>query len=428
MIEFLPFTSQLLWLIALLIVLLMASALISGSETAFFSLSPTQLHNLQDEESTQSKAALNLLENQDTLLSTILIINNLVNIGAIIVANSIIEQTLNFGDSTALEFLVKIIIVTFVLLLFGEIMPKILAAYNSYPFAKMMALPMKFLRTVFRPISFLLINSSSFITNSLAHHQSNVSMDELQEAIEITQTETPEDKKMLKGIVRFVNIEVDEIMKPRIDVVTLDIEQGFDSVRATVIESGYSRIPVWQESFDHVKGVLYVKDLLPYIQEPDSFDWQKLLREPYYVPEHKKINDLLEDFQTKKIHLAIVVDEYGGTLGVVSLEDILEEIVGEITDESDKIEKFYTQIDPCTYIFDGKTHLGDFERILHLSDHLLEPLKGDADTLAGLMLEIKGDFFKVNQAVTFDRYTLRAQEIDNYRITKIRVTIADDRA
>lgn len=410
-------------MLLLLVVLLFISALVSGSETAFFALSPTQINNLRSEATKQSETVLKLLDNQDRLLSTILIVNNLINIGAILVANSIIDMLIHFNGMLLVEFIVKIVIVTFLLLLFGEIMPKIFAAYNSYAFARRMSLPLQFCQTIFKPVSFLLIKSSSLITGMLSGGGHNVSMDELQDAIEITKTETPEDKKMLSGIVRFVGTEVDEIMKPRIDVVALDVDDDFDTVRKKVIESGFSRIPVYEESFDHIKGILFVKDLLPYLAENADFDWRKLLRKPYFVPEHKKINDLLEDFQTKKVHLAIVVDEYGGTLGVVTLEDILEEIVGEISDESDVVQTAYQKIDDHNYIFDGKTHIGDFERVLNLNDDYFDKVKGDADTLAGLMLELKGEFFKVNDTVEFENLKFTAQEIDHYRITKIHISI-----
>lgn len=413
-------------MILLLVVLLMASALISGSETAFFSLSPTQTSDLKSENSHQNEIVLKLLSNQDTLLSTLLIANNLVNIGAIIVANSLISSSVNFHDAPILEFSIKAVVVTFLLLLFGEIMPKIFAASNNYKFAQKMALPINTIKSVLSPISFLLIKSGSLVTNALSGKGHNVSMDELQSAIEITQTETPEDKKMLRGIVRFVGTEVDEIMKPRIDVVALDIEEGFDIVRNTVIESGFSRLPAYEESFDHIKGILYVKDLLPFLGESNEFEWQKLLRKPYFVPEHKKINDLLEDFQTKKVHLAIVVDEYGGTLGIVTLEDILEEIVGEISDESDTVQVSYQKIDDHNYLFDGKERIGDFERVINLDEDYFDKIKGEADTLAGLMLELNGDFFKMNDSVTYNNLKFTAKEIDNYRITKIHIQIGDN--
>lgn len=424
MIEFLPFSLHTLTLIFTLVVLLLCSALVSGAETAFFSFTPAQINNLRGSENRLDHTILRLLDNQDKLLSTLLICNNLINIGAILVADSIINNVLLFHDAPMWEFMIKIIIVTFLLLLFGEIMPKIFAAYNNLSFARLMCTPLINLRTVVAPLSFLLIKSGNAITRALSGNSGqNVSINELQDAIEITKTETPEDKEMLSGIVRFVGTDVDEIMKPRIDVVALASTESFDKVKQTVISCGFSRIPVYEDSFDNIKGILYIKDLLPFIDEAATFDWLKLIRKPYFVPEHKKINDLLEDFQSRKIHLAIVVDEYGGTLGIVTLEDILEEIVGEISDESDRVERFYQKIDDHTYIFEGKTHVGDFERVMKLGDGSMDKVKGDADTLAGVMLEIKGDFFKVGDSVEYGKIKLTARELDNHRITKVTVNI-----
>lgn len=412
-------------MLLLLVVLLLMSALISASETAFFSLNPTQISKLRNENSKSSISVLGLLDNQDRLLSTLLLANNLVNIGAILVANSCFDSVLTFNDAPLLEFTLKVVTVTFLLLLFGEIMPKIYAAYNNYTVAKVMALPITHLTTIFRPVSYLLTKVGALITNTLSGGGRNVSMDELQDAIDITKTETLEDKKMLSGIVRFVGTEVDEIMKPRIDVVAIDIEATYSELRELVISHGFSRIPVYEESFDHVRGILFIKDLIPHLDKDDTFEWQKLLREPYFVPEHKKINDLLADFQEKKMHLAIVVDEYGGTLGIISLEDILEEIVGEISDESDAFESFYTKIDEQNYLFDGKIHIVDCERILALYDDYFDEIKGDADTLAGLMLEIKGEFFALNDSVEYRGIRFTATELDNRRITKIHVLLED---
>lgn len=423
MIEFLPFTVHSLPLFISLALLLFMSALISGAETAFFSLNPVQINELHTGESRKTQTVLRLLDNQDSLLSTILILNNLINIGAILVASAIIDITISFADSQFLEFIVKVVLVTFLLLLFGEIMPKIFATYNNIAFAKFMAIPLLGARVVVAPLSFVLIKLGGALTRSLSGNGHNVSIDELQDAIEITKTETPEDKEMLSGIVRFVGTQVVEIMKPRIDVVALEVEDNFVKVKQTVIKSGFSRIPVYKDSFDNIQGILFIKDILKYIERGEDFEWQKLARKPYFVPEHKKINDLLEDFQTLKIHLAVVVDEYGGTLGIVTLEDILEEVVGDIADDSDAVESFYQKVDENNYIFDGKTHIVDFERVLKLDDDFLEKVKGEADTLAGLMLEIKGDFVKVEEWVEFGKMRFTAQEIDNHRIIKILVTL-----
>ena len=425
-VEFLAFTPHLIWMLLVLAALLTVSALVSGSETAFFSLSPGDVRELEESETKQSRAAVKLLDDKDRLLSTILITNNLVNIGAILMANSIIDLIVAFGQATALEFFVKVIIVTFVLLLFGEIMPKIFAAYNTLSFSRRMALPLLSLQRFFKPLSAVLIKAGGTITNALAKKQANLSMSELTDAIEIAEADSADDKKMLTGIVRFVRTEVDQIMKPRIDVVALEQGASFGEVKETVVKSGFSRIPVYNENLDDIKGVLYVKDLLPHLGEGDGFSWQQLLRPAYFVPEHKKINDLLEDFQKRKIHIAVVVDEYGGTLGIVSLEDILEEIVGEIADESDVEAAPYERIDANHYIFEGRTHLGDFLRALELPDTFLDSVRGDADTLAGLMLEIRGEFFCEGESVDYDNIELKAMRVENRRITKVEVTLITD--
>ena len=422
-VEFLAFTPHLIWMLLVLAVLLVISALVSGSETAFFSLSPHDVQELEESDTPPSKAAVRLLDDKDRLLSTILVTNNLVNIGAILMANSIIDHIISFGRAAALEFIVKVIIVTFLLLLFGEIMPKIFAAYNSLSFARRMAVPLSGLERFFKPLSAVLTRTGGAITKTLAKKQSNLSVNELADAIEIAEADSAGDKKMLTGIVRFAATEADQIMKPRIDVVALELDASFAEVKETVVRSGFSRIPVYSENLDDIKGVLYVKDLLPHLGEGDGFGWQQLLRPAYFVPEHKKINDLLEDFQKRKIHIAVVVDEYGGTLGIVSLEDILEEIVGEIADESDVEADTYQQIDANHYIFEGRTHLGDFLRVLGLPDTFLDSVRGDADTLAGLMLEIRGEFFCEGESVNFDNIEFKALRVENRRITKVEVTL-----
>ena len=422
-VEFLAFTPHLIWMLLVLAALLIVSALVSGSETAFFSLSPGETRDLEESDSAVSKAAVKLLHDKDRLLSTILITNNLVNIGAILMADSVIDRIVVFGGASALEFIVKVIVVTFILLLFGEIMPKIFAAYNTLSFARKMAVPLLSLQRFFRPLSALLLRAGGAVTGALSRRQANLSMSELTDAIEIAEADSDDDKKMLTGIVRFVRTEADQIMKPRIDVVALEQGASFAEVRETVVRSGFSRIPVYNEDLDDIKGILYVKDLLPHLSEGDDFRWQQLLRPAYFVPEHKKINDLLEDFRKRKIHIAVVVDEYGGTLGIVSLEDILEEIVGEIADESDIEAAPYERIDANHYIFEGRTHLGDFLRVLELPDAFLDSVRGDADTLAGLMLEIRGEFFREGESVDFDNIEFKAVRVENRRITRVEVTL-----
>ena len=404
-------------------VLLCCSALVSASETAFFSLSPHQAEGLRNRPSRSNSAALRLLDKSDYLLSTILIANNLVNICIVILSNALINSWIDFGGATGLEFAVKMVVVTFLLLLFGEIMPKIFATYNSLRVIGLMAVPLRFLCALFRPVSYLLIRSGSLINRRMAQKKVNISMDELSNAIEMTSDQTVEEKKILSGIVEFVNTEVGEIMRSRVEVVALDETEDFARVKEVIMQSGYSRIPVYEENLDNVRGILYVKDVLPYISAADDFGWTNLCRKPYFVPEHKKINSLLEEFQTQKIHIAIVVDEYGSTLGLVSLEDIIEEIVGEISDESDADESFFTRLDEKSYLFDGKSHLGDFERVLGIDEETFADVKGDAETLAGLMLELKRDFPRKGDVFTSHDIRFTVQEMDGHRVDKIRVDL-----
>lgn len=427
-VAFHPFSSYDAVVLAVVVVLLCFSALVSGSETAFFSLSPRNISQLKGAGDRSSRAILQLLSKQDYLLATILIANNLVNICIVILCNGLIDSLIDFGGATGLEFLVKIVIVTFLLLLFGEIMPKIFASYNPVRMARLTAVPLKMLKSVFRPVAWLLIRSGSYINDSVAKKRVNISIDELSNAIEMTSDQTAEEKQMLSGIVGFVHTEVVEIMKPRVDIVALDIEDDFARVREVIIASGFSRIPVCEEGIDNIKGVLFVKDMLPYLSHGDDFEWQHLIRNPYFVPEHKKINDLLEVFQTEKIHMAIVVDEYGSTLGLVSLEDILEEIVGEISDESDIEQSFYTKLTADTYLFDGKTHLNDLLKVLSLDDDYLDEVKGEAETVAGLMLEIRRDFLRQGEELSYRSLSMRVEAIDGRRIDKVKVTLKPEAA
>ncbi len=401
------------------ILLLMISALVSGAETSFFSLSPADVRELKARDTSSGRAVLSLLGDVDMLLATILEINNLVNICIAILSAMLIDSLFTFNQ---FEFLVKTVLVTFLLLLFGEILPKVTAQTMPLGFAQMVARPLVVLRWVFSPLSRVLVGMSSHISRKAAR-KSEISLDELADAVDMTESATPEEHVMLSGIVNFVNTEVEEIMKPRVDIIALDTTADYDEVKRTIIESGFSRIPVYEEDADNIKGTLYVKDLLPYINMGKDFEWQHLVSKPYFVPEHKKINDLLADFQSNKVHMAIVVDEYGSTLGLVSLEDIIEEIVGEISDESDGDESFYQRIDAKNYIFDGKTHIGDFERILDLDEDSLSDVKGEAETLAGLMLELKRDFPVKGDSFVAHQIRFTVQGMEAHRIDKIRVEI-----
>ncbi|OUN76734.1 gliding motility-associated protein GldE [Alistipes sp. An54] len=418
-IAFHGFTPHVVVLCAVTLFLLSISALVSGSETSFFSLSHNDIRQFQKSRSPRAAAVLRMLSDVDLLLATILVVNNLVNICIVILTAGIIDSLFTF---LRFEFLFKTVLVTFLLLLFGEILPKVLAQTMPVRFALMVARPLSVLRWIFYPLSYLLVHASSRISEKAAH-KSEISLDELADAVDMTQSSSPEEHEMLSGIVNFVNTEVQEIMKPRVDMTALDITDDYDHVKHTIIESGFSRIPVYEEDMDNIRGTLYVKDLLPYINNGKDFAWQQLMRKPYFVPEHKKINDLLADFQTNKVHMAIVVDEYGSTLGLVSLEDIIEEIVGEISDESDNEETFYTRLDAKTYLFEGKTHLGDFERILELDEDTFADVKGEADTLAGLMLELKRDFPRKGDTFLSHGIRFTVQEMEGHRIDKIRVDL-----
>ena len=409
--------------ILIVVILLVGSALISGSEVAYFSLSPTDKQNLKNRGSRNSRAVLELIRKPERLLGTILITNNFINVGIVILASFVMNKLIDFGSSKTLQFLVQVVVVTFILLLFGEILPKLYANLYSSRFAQFMAYPLKFFGKLFYPISSLLIYSTSMVNRRLARKKQNISMDDLSEALELTSDNISEDKNILEGIIKFGNIDVKEIMKARIDVVSADIKTNLDELISIAIDSGYSRIPIYDKTFDNVKGILYIKDLLPHIQKSKNFKWQSLIRPLYYVPENKKIDDLLNEFQTKKIHLAIVVDEYGGTSGIVTLEDIIEEIFGEITDESDEDEVFFNQISADEYLFNGKILLNDLYKILETEDDIFESVKGDADTLAGLILELKGDFPDKGEKTSFRNFEFIIEAVDKRRIKQIRLII-----
>lgn len=399
--------------------LLVVSALVSGAETSFFSLSHNDVRRIRERRSASSEGVFKLLGNVELLLATILVVNNLVNICIVILTSNVIDATFTF---LRFEFLFKSVLVTFLLLLFGEILPKVFAQTVPVRFACFAARPLLVLRWIFYPLSYILVRTSSRISEKAAH-RSELSLDELADAVDMTQSSSPEEHEMLSGIVNFANTEVQEIMKPRVDITAIEITEGYEHVKRVIIESGFSRIPVYEDEVDNIRGTLYVKDLLPYINHGDDFAWQRLIRKAYFVPEHKKINDLLAEFQSNKVHMAIVVDEYGSTLGLVSLEDIIEEIVGEISDESDTVESFYTRLDAKNYLFDGKTHIGDFERVLELEEDLFSDVKGEAETLAGLMLELKRDFPRKGDSFTTHDIRFTVQEVEGHRIDKILVTL-----
>ncbi|RIJ48255.1 gliding motility-associated protein GldE [Maribellus luteus] len=422
-IEFHPLTPGIFIALIIVLLLLLSSAMISGSEVAYFSLSAAEKEKLKKKSKTNQRVS-DLLGNPERLLATILVTNNFVNVGIIILTAYISNNLVTFVNAQVLEFIFQVVLITFFLLLFGEIFPKVYATHFALRFAKTMALPLQTLEKLFRPINSLLIFSTGFVNRRMQKYHKNLSMDDISQALELTSDhELSEEKDILEGIVKFGNKNVSEIMRSRVDVVAIDIKTEFDEVIRVINESGYSRIPVYIDSFDNVSGILYIKDILAHSHKTKAFKWQTLIRPPFYVPDTKKISSLLEEFQKSKIHLAIVVDEYGGTSGIVTLEDILEEIVGDITDEFDEEEKFFTQLNDKTYVFDAKVLLGDFYRITECDDQVFDDVKGDADTLAGLILELRGEIPKINEEIKCKQFTFTIKEVDNRRIKQIKVVI-----
>lgn len=409
--------------LAVLVLLLACSAFISGSEVAFFSLGPANIDEIASNQTRSSSKALKLLGKPEELLSTILIANNFVNVGIVLLAAYISEQLFDFSGNPVLGFLLEVVVITFILLLFGEILPKVYATKANVQFTLFMAFPLNVCEKIFRPLSVFLIKSTSLVKRRAGQKEYSISKGELSEAISLASGENKDDEKILKGIVKFGNIEAKEIMRPRIDITAIDIKTPFRDVIPEIIESGYSRIPVFSGTFDNVQGILYVKDILPHYHKPNSFNWQSLLRPPYFVPETKRINDLLEEFQTKKIHLAIVIDEYGGTSGIITLEDILEEIVGEIPDEHDSEDISFEKIEDNIYIFEGKTLLNDFFKVMEIETDPFEEVRGDSDTLAGLILELTGEIPGQGFSIDYKHFRFRILSADKRRIKKLRVEI-----
>ena len=406
-------------LLAATVVLLTISALVSGSEVAFFSLTPRDLQAMRENPDSRNRSILRMLSDVDGLLATILVTNNLVNICIVILTSNIMNELFVF---TRFEFLFKTVLVTFLLLLFGEILPKVFSQSNPRGFARMVVYPIRVFEWICYPLSYVLVRTGGRISR-LASRNAEISMEELADAVDLARGSSREEHQMLSGIVSFVNTEVEEIMRPRIDITALDIKSTYEQVKSVIIDSGYSRIPVYDEDLDNIKGALYVKDLLPHINCGDEFGWQQLLRKIYFVPKHKKIDDLLREFQESKIHVAIVVDEYGATQGLVSLEDILEEVVGEISDESDEDESFYERLNNNTYLFDGKTHIVDFERVIDAGEDIFADVQGRAETLAGLMLELRRDLLKKGDTVEAHGIRLTVQKMDGRRVDKIKVVV-----
>lgn len=415
-------------LIITLILLLTCSAIISGAETAFFALSGEMEDEFEEKsvEEEKYRRIIKLKSDTDRFLSVILISNNLVNIAAALVANQILVILLQGENlSDVWNFVLKVVVVTFILLLCGEILPKIMANNNPKRIAEFSANFIFALSIILKPVSWFLQKLGGAIANRVPIQDVNVNRSQLQQAIQITETDSQQDKRILSGIASFSTIEAVEICVPRVDVFAISEDMHYDAVLSSVVEKGFSRIPVYSEDIDHIIGVLYVKDLIPYIDAASDFDWKKLIREPYFVPEHKKIDDILSEFKKRKIHFAIVVDEYGGSLGIITMEDILEEIIGDIVDESDKTESFYQKISKNSWIFDGKTHIVDFLRILQIDQDYLDEYKGDSDTLAGVMFEVRREFFAKDDSVKVGAIKFIAVEVDGFKIKKVKVLLED---
>ena len=405
-------------------VLLIVSGFASGSEIAFFSLSPNDLNELEESNDKRDQQIMELRNDSERTLATILITNNLVNVTIIMLCNYFFSHLVDFGNAVWLEFVVITVLLTFLLLLFGEIIPKVYCAQHALAVCRKFAGSIIVLRRLFRPLATVLIRSGILAEKVVQTENHVLSVDDLEQALELTdKTELKDEQIMLEGIVRFGDETAKEIMTSRQDVVALDFRSSFTEVLKSIVENNYSRIPVYQNSIDNVRGILYIKDLLPHLAKPSTFRWQSLIRPPYFVPETKKIDDLLREFQENKVHIAVVVDEFGGTSGLVTLEDILEEIVGEINDEYDEEEKNYVRINANTYVFEAKTLLSDFYKVLRLDDDTFEEIEGDADTLAGLMLELKGDFPELHERIDFENITFEVTALDEHRISKIKVII-----
>ena len=423
LVVFQPITTGIVLAAILAAFLLLLSGFASGSEIAFFSLSPQDLDELEPDKRSEDSRIVILRDDSERTLATILIANNFVNVTIIMLCNYIFGSLVKF-KSEWLEFLCITVLLTFLLLLFGEIMPKVYSRQTPLKFCRRVVGGVMFLRKLFWPLETILIRSGMLAEKVMQKENRQLSVDDLEQALELTdKNDIKEEQSMLQGIIRFGDETAKEVMTSRQDIVDLDIRSSYADVLKCIVENNYSRIPVYQDNTDNIRGVLYIKDLLPHLGKPASFRWQSLIRPPYFVPETKKIDDLLREFQDNKVHIAIVVDEFGGTCGIVTLEDILEEIVGEINDEFDEDEKTYSKLNYNTYLFEGKTLLSDFCRILQIDDDEFSDVEGDADTLAGLLLEIKGDFLSIHEKIDYLNYTFEVVGLEERRISRVKVII-----
>ena len=417
---FLPITLGISIGLIVNILLLLMSALISGSEVAYFSLKPKDLNELKEQKSKKNRLILQLLKNKERLLATILIGNNFINVGIVILTSFVANNMIDFGINNTIKIVFEITFITALILFFGEILPKVYASQSPKKFAGVMAYPLWILTRLLKPLSLLLVRSTKIVNKRMTRKIGGLSMDDISHALELTGSDITEEKEILEGIVKFGNIDVAEIMTARVDVIDVEVKSDYNKLLQTIIESGYSRIPIFEETPDNVKGILYVKDLLPHLSEQRDFIWQSLIRDAYYVPETKMINDLLAEFQSEKIHMSIVVDEYGGTSGIITLEDILEEIVGDISDESDEEENFYSKQPDGSWIFEGKTNLNDFHKVTETDEDSFDNVRGDAESLAGLILEIRGEIPAKHEVIDFKNFQFTILSADNRRVKKVK--------
>ncbi len=408
-----------------MVVLLLIVALVSAAESAFFALSPTDMEELKTSDEKSDEKILSIIDGPKRLLATLLISVNFINIAIVILSTFVIDGLFDFSTSPTLGFIIQVVAVTFLILLIGEVTPKIYATQNPLRVSRILVLFVQLLQRIFYPVSSFLIFTTSLLDKIIKPRAHNISVDELSQALELTVDEDipEEDHKILKGIVKFGNTDVKQIMRSRMDVIAFESQLGFIKLLDAITTSGFSRVPIYKGTLDNVVGVLYSKDLLQYMDEKDDFNWHSIIRPPFFVPENKKIDDLLREFQIKKIHLAVVVDEYGGTSGIVTLEDVIEEIVGEINDEFDDDDLVYSKLDDNNYVFEGKAHLNDVYRVLQIDGEEFEDAKGEADTLAGLILEIEGRIPEKNEKIQFKNLSFTIESADNRRIKRVKVTI-----
>lgn len=418
------FDTNLLFGSVVIVLLLFCSAMISAAEVALFSLSQNDLTKLSQQNPNKSQLVTQLLQKPKKLLATLLLANNFVNIGIVIIFSFLSNSFFAGIVSPVVKFVVEVVLVTFLILLFGEVLPKVYASRNNIKFSIRMARPIWLLDQLLSPLSLPMRAVTVYLHKKLGRQKTNISVDQLSQALEMTSSDdtTSDEQKILEGIVSFGNTDTKQVMSPRIDIFALEIEESFAEIYPKIIEKGYSRIPVFRENIDHIEGVLFVKDLIPHIHKKE-FNWNSLLREPFFVPENKKLDDLLKDFQSMKSHLAIVVDEYGGTSGLVSLEDVIEEIVGDISDEFDDENINFSQIDEKNFLFEGKINLKDFYRIVNVDEEAFEDRKGEAETLAGFILELLGNFPKKGQKIHFSTVTFTVEVVDKKRVKQLKVTL-----